>query len=118
MSSMYLDEGIKSRGSTRSISEAIQQTREWMADVEHRSSTSSQSSDSSRHNDLDLDSLFKRLDKYPAEMNEEEERLKRARSSSEKSDGINIKRFSFEEFRGLGIDKAPSPPKSTRRSNS
>ncbi|KAJ9615161.1 hypothetical protein H2200_001235 [Cladophialophora chaetospira] len=126
MSSMYSGDhgdGVSTRVmSTKSIGQAIQWTREWIANDIDRSSASSAgsslSSRSSKHDDLDLDSLFKRLDKYTAEMQEVEQRLKRARSNSEKSDGINIKRFSFEDGGTQEEDKGSTPSRSPRSSSS
>ena len=114
-------DGVSARVSTKSIGQAIQWTREWIANDLDRSSTSSVrsslSSRSSTHNDLDLDSIFKRLDKYTAEMQEVEQRLKRARSNSEKSDGIHIKRFSFEGNGAQEAEESSTPPTSTRASS-
>lgn len=80
-------------------------TIEWSADADEKSSISSTAtspsrSSSYRHDDLDLDSLFKRLDKYTAEMEEVEARLKRARSTSERSENFALERFSFEASHG------------------
>ena len=127
MSSLYLsgdDSGVRTGTSTRSIQQAIEETQAWMADVDKRSSTSasSLSGHGSQHDgadlDLDLDSLFKRLDKYTAEMHEVEERLKRARSNSESSDGININHFSFESLGQRNKTTVPSPPRSSIGSSS
>ncbi|OAP64007.1 hypothetical protein AYL99_03234 [Fonsecaea erecta] len=104
MSSLYSGdhgEGGSARASSKSIGQAMQRTREWMAAYQTGSgdltaSNSSHSPFTNQNDDLDLDSLFRRLDRYTAEMQEVEDRLKRARSVSEKSEGINIKRFSFE----------------------
>ncbi len=62
------------------------------------SSVSNRSSISSYHPnvDLDLDSLFKRLDKYTAEMEEVEARLRRARSASIRSSGHDSQRSYIE----------------------
>lgn len=92
--------------SRKSISRSIQRTVEWMAEHKSRSSASSTSrspspSCSRKSGDLDLDSLFKRLDKYTAEMEEVEARLKRARSTSKGSVRVNIKQFSFAEDHDL-----------------
>ncbi|EXJ74533.1 uncharacterized protein A1O5_02829 [Cladophialophora psammophila CBS 110553] len=126
MSSLYSGdhgEGGKTRASTKSIGHAMQRTREWMATSQTRSSgltasTSSHSPFSSKTDDLDLDSLFKRLDKYTAEMKEVEKRLKRARSVSEKSEGINIKRFSFENNDSLEEGPLPTFKSPTESSSS
>ncbi|KIW92376.1 uncharacterized protein Z519_07360 [Cladophialophora bantiana CBS 173.52] len=126
MSSLYSGdhgEGGRTRASTKSIGHAMQRTWEWMATYQTRSSgltasTSSHSPFSSKTGDLDLDSLFKRLDKYTAEMKEVEERLKRARSVSEKSEGINIKRFSFEDGYSLEEKEALPTFKSPTESSS
>lgn len=115
MSSTYSGDhvdGVSTRGvSTKSIGQAIQWTREWIAndlDKSIASSPRSSSSDrSSTPDDLDLDSLFKRLDKYTTEMQEVEDRLKLARSNSEKSNGVNAMRFSFED-QGAREDEEPS----------
>lgn len=103
MSSTYSGDhsnAISARASTKSIGQAIQRTREWMVTYQstssHASSRSSSSPRSSKQDELDLDSLFKRLDKYTAEMQEIEERLKRARTVSDKSDRISTKRLSFD----------------------
>ena len=73
------------------------------------SNVSSLSKISSKQDDLDLDSLFARLDKYTAEMDAIDKRLRRARSNSERSDGINFKRFSFED-RGVSAKAGASTP--------
>jgi hypothetical protein len=92
-----------------------------MVDGQDRSTTpstgSTLSNQSSKEDDLDLDSLFKRLDKYTAEMEEVEERLRRARSNSEKSDGINIKRFSFEESYSPDMNRASKQSEPSRSSS-
>lgn len=108
MSSTYSGDhsnATSARASTKSIGQAIQRTREWMVTYQstssHASSMSSASRRSSKQDELDLDSLFKRLDKYTAEMQEIEDRLKRARTVSDKSDRISIKRLSFESHHTL-----------------
>jgi len=70
--------------------------------------------------DLDLDSLFKRLDKYTTEMEEVEARLKKNRSPSDGSHHINIKRFSFEINQLLSNDQVlpPAPAGSTKPESS
>ncbi|KIX93110.1 uncharacterized protein Z520_11167 [Fonsecaea multimorphosa CBS 102226] len=124
MSSLYSGEhgeGRSARASNKSIGQAMQRTREWMAAYQTGSgdltaSTSSHSPFSNPNDDLDLDSLFRRLDRYTAEMQEVEDRLKRARSISDKSEGIHIKRFSFEGSPSLeAAEPLPTfgvPPKS------
>ncbi|OAL35948.1 hypothetical protein AYO20_04854 [Fonsecaea nubica] len=106
MSSLYSGDhgetgGGSARASTISIGQAMQRTWEWMAAYQTGSGDlTTSTSDSSLRNpddDLDLDSLFRRLDRYTAEMREVEDRLKRARSVSERSEGIIAKRFSFED---------------------
>jgi hypothetical protein len=99
MSSTYSGDhrdGFSARTSTKSFGTALHRTRAWFAEVENRSVVSSGalslSDRASEHDDLDLDldSLFKRLDKYTAEMQEVEERLKRARSDSTKHNASSL----------------------------
>lgn len=97
----------------RSRSPYRQSSSDWVPRNHSRSSASSAStipsvSTSQPNDDLDLDSLFKRLDKYTAEMDEVEARLRQARSASEESSSINIKRFSFEVEDQFDGDKAVS----------
>ncbi|OQV08911.1 hypothetical protein CLAIMM_13119 [Cladophialophora immunda] len=113
MSSIYSGdhgEGRSPRASRKSIGQAMQRTWEWMAAHQTRSgdltsSNSSHSPFSNPNDDLDLDSLFKRLDKYTTEMQEVEDRLRRAKFVSENPGGINIKRFSFEGISSLEATK-------------
>lgn len=129
MSSKYVGDhgdGASSRVSASSIGQAVQEKQAQTADSSKgstaSSTTSSLSGCSSRHDDLDLDldldSLFKRLDKYTAEMQEVEDRLKRARRNSKKPDGVYIKRFSFEFSDAPEHANASTPPGSSRASSS
>lgn len=91
-------------GDTASIKNSgdpVRSANNWVNEVQSRSGNASVSTPpspcgSTTDIDLDLDSLFKRLDKYTTEMEEVEARLKRNRSASDDSHHINIKRFSFE----------------------
>ncbi|OCT48645.1 hypothetical protein CLCR_04744 [Cladophialophora carrionii] len=125
MSSIYSSDRTdraSARASSKSVGQAIQWAQAWIVDGQNTSTAastiSSRSDPSSKEDDLDLDALFKRLDTYTAEVQELEERLKRARSNSEKSDGINVERFSFEDSYTREMNKALTPPGPTTISSS
>ncbi len=105
--------------SFKSLGQFIQRDPSWMIGTGSRSSVSSASqspSPSSSHqtDDLDLDSLFRRLDKYTSEMEEVEERLRQARSTSQSSGGVNVKRFAFEVAHRPGEKQTASASHSCR----
>jgi hypothetical protein len=115
MSSVYSGQHGPARASTvastKSIDRAIKRTQAWTAahpmETSRYSASSSISEASNRHDDLDIDTLFKRLDRYTQEMQEVGERLKRARSMSVKSassDHYNIDRFSYENHARPRLD--------------
>ncbi|ETI26470.1 hypothetical protein G647_03247 [Cladophialophora carrionii CBS 160.54] len=125
MSSIYSSDRTdraSARESSKSVGQAIQWAQAWIVDGQNTSTAastiSSRSNPSSKEDELDLDALFKRLDTYTAEVQELEERLKRARSNSEKSDGVNVERFSFEESYTREMNKALTPPGPTSISSS
>ncbi|KAK4937162.1 hypothetical protein LTR10_022141 [Elasticomyces elasticus] len=68
-----------------------------MAIGEHGLSSVSSASTYLHHNDLDLDSLFRRLDKYTAELEEVEARFKGAHRASDELSRADTGRFSFED---------------------
>lgn len=92
--------------------------KRWLAEVPSRSgnasvATSPSPAGSTTDLDLDLESLFKRLDKYTAEMEEVEARLKRNRGASDDSAHLNIQRFSFEIDQFFSDDLVLSAPGGT-----
>lgn len=92
--------------------------KRWLGEVPSRSgnasvATSPSPTGSTTDLDLDLESLFKRLDKYTTEMEEVEARLKRNRGTSDDSDHLNIQRFSFEIDQFFSEDLVLSAPGGT-----
>jgi hypothetical protein len=84
---------------------------------------STASSASHKRDDLDLDSLFRRLDKYTAEMEEVEARLKQARTASQDWSHFDFTRFSFESGHlpdgdrpAFSVGDSPRASSSIRRS--
>ena len=81
-------------------------------------SSVSSSSTYLHHNDLDLDSLFRRLDKYTAEMDQMGARLDDAQCASDELSHDDLERFSFEDnlwCTGMG---AVLPASNSRRASS
>ncbi|KAI1623046.1 hypothetical protein EDD37DRAFT_610360 [Exophiala viscosa] len=89
-----------------------------MAIGERGVSSVSSSSTYLHHNDLDLDSLFRRLDKYTAEMDEVGAHFKGAQRTSDEFSHADMGRFSFEDdllSNGMG---SVLPVSNSRRASS